>query len=476
MTAVPEVPDTQRVLILQGGGALGAYEVGAFKALAEELPKRDAENGEPNRPLFDIIAGTSIGAINAAILVSSFMANNRNWNRAFENLKEFWNFISVDTDRFIDSKIHWWESYHGNNEKAASSEAARRYYSAKHFLKNGSPGVFSKPIFVNDERYFDYSISLPNNQWYLYSNEELRETINNPRFAKFPIKTSRNEPRLLIVSTDVADGATVTFDSYSQESKYGRIDKKTGTYLEHPISYENGIEASHVMASSSIPLFYEYEEIQRRKFWDGGILSNTPLREVLHMHRHHWFKEVGDEKSDSKVPNLEVYIVGVWPSSGNGDSGDDKDNSGQNKEKIPTDFDGLKSKLYDINLSDKTEFDEKSAIMVSDLIDVIKELQDLAPKYMSVDKQNEFTNKLKLFLDSKAQSKGRSGGDRSYASLLDGRFRLEGEVVRIELRADRDGISNKAFDLSSSTIQNLITQGENDTRDILDRLKKEKDK
>src|SRR5687768_9265505 len=117
MTAVPEVPDTQRVLILQGGGALGAYEVGAFKALAEELPKRDAENGEPNRPLFDIIAGTSIGAINAAILVSSFMANNRNWNRAFENLKEFWNFISVDTDRFIDSKIHWWESYHGNNEK-----------------------------------------------------------------------------------------------------------------------------------------------------------------------------------------------------------------------------------------------------------------------------------------------------------------------------------------------------------------------
>jgi NTE family protein len=476
MAAVTKVPDTQRVLILQGGGALGAYEVGAFKVLAEELPKRDAENGKPNRPLFDIIAGTSIGAINAAILVSSFMANNRNWNRAFENLKEFWNFISVDTDRFIDSNIRFWDLYHGNNKKAASSEAARRYYSAKHFLKNGSPGVFSKPIFVNDERYFDYSISLPNNQWYLYSNEELRETINNPRFAKFPIKTNRNEPRLLIVSTDLADGATVTFDSYSQESKYGRIDKKTGTYLEHTISYEKGIEASHVMASSSIPLFYEYEEIQERKFWDGGILSNTPLREVLHMHRHHWFKEVGDEKSDSKVPDLEVYIVGVWPSSGNGDSGDDKDNSGQNKEKIPTDFDGLKSKLYDINLSDKTEFDEKSAIMVSDLIDIIKELQDLAPKYMSVDKQNEFTNKLKLFLDSKAQSKGRSGGDRSYASLLDGRFRLEGEVVRIELRADRDGISNKAFDLSSSTIENLITQGENDTRDILDRLKKEKDK
>ena len=126
---------------------------------------------------------------------------------------------------------------------------------------------FLKPVFVNDERYFDYSISLPNNQWYLYSNEELRETINNPRFAKFPIKTSRNEPRLLIVSTDVGDGATVTFDSYSPKSEYGRIDKRFGKYISHKISYNEGIETSHVMASSCIPLFYEYEDIQGRKFW-----------------------------------------------------------------------------------------------------------------------------------------------------------------------------------------------------------------
>ncbi|CAN5768288.1 hypothetical protein BH23THE1_BH23THE1_15700 [soil metagenome] len=42
-----EIPDTQRVLILQGGGALGAYEVGAFKALSEELPKLDAKKVNP---------------------------------------------------------------------------------------------------------------------------------------------------------------------------------------------------------------------------------------------------------------------------------------------------------------------------------------------------------------------------------------------------------------------------------------------
>ena len=109
--------------------------------------------------------------------------------------------------------------------------------------------------------------------------------------------------------------------------------------------------------------------------------------------------------------------------------------------------------------------------MVSDLIDVIRELQDLAPKYMNVDKQIEFANKINLFLSSKAQSKGRGGRERSYASLLDGRFKLEGEVVRIELRSDRDEISNKAFDLSRNTVENLITQGEMDARYILNKKK-----
>lgn len=89
---------------------------------------------------------------------------------------------------------------------------------------------------MEDDKFFDYSISLPNNQWYLYSNAKLRETLSKPRFTKFHIATSRNEPRLLIVSTDVADGATVTFDSYSKESEYGRIDKRSDKYLGRTIS------------------------------------------------------------------------------------------------------------------------------------------------------------------------------------------------------------------------------------------------
>src|ERR671914_704769 len=94
------IPGKQRALILQGGGALGAYEAGAFKALSEVIPEIDTKNQEDDRPLFDIVAGTSIGAVNAAILVSHFKENDdRSWNSASENLQDFWNYISSDSPK-----------------------------------------------------------------------------------------------------------------------------------------------------------------------------------------------------------------------------------------------------------------------------------------------------------------------------------------------------------------------------------------
>ena len=78
------VPKKQRALVLGGGGSLGAYEAGVLKVLCKKLAEEDKEvskkNGE-NRLLFDIIAGTSIGAMNGAILVSQFLQTG-NWEKA----------------------------------------------------------------------------------------------------------------------------------------------------------------------------------------------------------------------------------------------------------------------------------------------------------------------------------------------------------------------------------------------------------
>jgi NTE family protein len=80
------VPATQRALVLQGGGALGAYEVGVLKVLFDKLIEGKG-SGKKEGPLFDIVAGTSMGAMNAAVLISNIVNRNKTWEEAAEELK-----------------------------------------------------------------------------------------------------------------------------------------------------------------------------------------------------------------------------------------------------------------------------------------------------------------------------------------------------------------------------------------------------
>ncbi|MBA3751146.1 MAG: patatin-like phospholipase family protein, partial [Nitrosopumilus sp.] len=87
----------QRALIFQGGGALGAYEAGVYKALYDNLIEGAQKE---NRLLFDIVAGTSAGAINATLIVNHVLQNKdkRNpWAGSAEKLFQFWEDISTDT-------------------------------------------------------------------------------------------------------------------------------------------------------------------------------------------------------------------------------------------------------------------------------------------------------------------------------------------------------------------------------------------
>jgi predicted acylesterase/phospholipase RssA len=217
------IPARERALVLQGGGALGAYEAGAYKALYEFVTERDEKAGNRGRPAFDIIAGTSIGAMNSAVL-TSYVVENGTYEGSVERLLDFWNYLSkesnADTNPFFKP---WWDHLHNVDKAVASGEAARRYYSSKEFAMTGVPHVFSPLTPMHDRRFFDFF----GNIWYRFSNEPLRKSLE--RFVKFPIATSYedNQPRLLLVAVDVADGAPVVFDSYAKEdgsrkSEYGR--------------------------------------------------------------------------------------------------------------------------------------------------------------------------------------------------------------------------------------------------------------
>ena len=86
--------NVNRALIFQGGGSLGAYEAGVYKAVKEDLSDYFKSVGRENEPIFHIVSGTSIGAINAALLVS-YVKENKTWEGSGERLVEFWEYLST---------------------------------------------------------------------------------------------------------------------------------------------------------------------------------------------------------------------------------------------------------------------------------------------------------------------------------------------------------------------------------------------
>jgi predicted acylesterase/phospholipase RssA len=493
----------QRALILQGGGALGAYNAGAFKALYEKLTEEDNLNKREGRPLFDIVAGTSSGAMNGSILVSHVIEKGT-WKGSVQKLKAFWDYVSIDPDLrysypYRINKRDWiafWNNQKEIDLTAASGEAARRYYSAKQFLCSGVPRVylpeFSTPCLPfngfpqPDGRFFD-NYGFPNNTWYIYSNQPLKESMG--KFARFPIATTYDkestQPRLLLVGVDVQEGVAVTFDSYAKddqnttwESGYGTMadknnadgngdsvgqDKRGKELRRYKISYPGGIILDFVMASGSVPINYQYAKIDDvdalklidsqgnpvfektvRYFWDGGLLSNTPLRELIQSHKDYWFDVMGKGNDNAPVPDLEVYIINVWPTR---------------EEIIQMDHDGAKDRKEDILLNDKTDSDEKNANIVSDYISLVKKLVDLARANKIKDED------INNILSAPIRSRHRSGGIRTYKNLINGRFEIN--VKRIErTRGIENDISNKMLDYSTDTVHQLIEDGYNDTIDM----------
>jgi NTE family protein len=465
----------QRALVLQGGGALGAYEAGVFKVLCEHLTKQDEEKGEKDRPLFDIIAGTSIGAINAAILVSHVadrrkanpnITSKESWEGSVEKLVSFWNYLSQPTPNISKLSTEWQK--HKNESTAASEEAIRRYYSAKEFLKVGVEKVFSKEDPILDKKFYDNPPNIPNNTWFRYDNQRLRESLeheyeNGKKFIKFPITTDfdKGEPRLLVVSVDVVEGATVTFDSYGKpntirKSQYG-YNEKAKKY-EYTIEYPQGITLKHIMASAAVPGFYDYEEIDGRKFWDGYLLSNTPLRELIEEHKAFWEYKIGpdilrkcvwDIQNGQRVPDLEVYIVNVYP---------------RKEEKIPSDYDGVKERMNDITNSDKTSYEESVVILVTDYLNLIEKLINLGKE------DDKLRQRIKNILQEPARSRLYSyleSKERTeYIDILKRKFKIE-KIIRIEKTDDVNSVNGKFTDFTSETINNLIKEGEKDAINTL---------
>ena len=452
------IPDKQRALVLQGGGALGSYEVGVLKVLCEKLHEKNGHKRQ-DRPLFDIVAGSSMGAMNAAVLVSNVVNRHKTWKQAVQILEDFWmngkNGLASTPDYgkwwMGDSKTHAMFS--------ASPEAARRYYSIKEYQRRGTPNVCSGP-----KPEIDFKFADPENIWPLHDIDPLQHTIEryskNATNKELRIATSWNkrEPRLLVISVDVAEGKTVIFDSYYKKG-----------HSNNSLYDGDGINIDHIMASGTIPAFYKFKKIGRHKFCDGGWLSNTPFKELLQAHRDYWVKVAGGDTD--KIPDLDVYIVNVNPSK---------------VENVPADYNEVYSRQKDILYLDRnSHYDEMVTHLAADyneLVDMSNDFTEFIDKLKNLTK-NHFTHTSEnhrfqrdfehLLKTTEAKRKRWKGESEKYKDLVKGKFKLN-QVTRIERSNDIDpstgreaDYSSKPMDFTHDTIKKLIEQGEEDALKIL---------
>jgi NTE family protein len=213
-----------RVLVLQGGGALGSYQAGAYQALCHF-------DFEP-----DWVAGISIGAINAAII-----AGNPREKRV-GRLKEFWDMVSAP--------VPW--------NPVTKSDRARSLFnetSAALIATFGVPGFF-RPRIPPAPLWPQGS---PQSQSY-YDTAPLRATLE--RLVDFD-RINALETRLSVGAVGVTSGNFKYFDNF----EFKKQGKKIGP--------------EHIMASGALPPGFPAVEIEGEHYWDGGIATNTPLDFVL---------------------------------------------------------------------------------------------------------------------------------------------------------------------------------------------------
>src|SRR5262249_3751007 len=149
-------------------------------------------------------------------------------------------------------------------------------------------------------------------------------------------------------------------------------------------------------------------------------------------HRDYWLKkrtkknkekiQGGEDEHEDIVPDLEVYIADLWPSD-------------LKEEPISFDLDFVDDRKNDLMFGDKTDYDQQVATVVTDYIDLAKQLRNLAMKHIAKEQVNEI-------LDREASSIGTIGDRRRYRDLLKGRFRLT-KVVRIDHKDDGNDVSKK---------------------------------
>jgi NTE family protein len=397
----------ENVLILQGGGSLGAFGCGVYKALAK------------NNINIDILAGTSIGAVNAAIIAGS--SRNDDDNKPEKALEEFWlelgeNFINLES--YFYSPFSWLSSsifMDYNSLLLRNMPLVENYANLKSLLS-----FYSSAFYGNDAMFLprwrsNFSFHHHNNnssnfsnpsKWtYLYDNSPLEKTLE--KYIDYEKLTPTGKPngRLIITAVNVLTAEPLTFDSSKTK-----------------------INSRHILASSGYPFYFlPWTEIEKGIYgWDGGLLSNTPLREVI---------------DASPIDNKQVFLVENYP---------------KNIDKLPENILDVLHRARDIVFSDKTMHNIQMSKVITRYLQFIDELYHIIDK--NIDKEKIDKEKLREINLKYNKFKRKHGAEIK-------------KILYITRSEDQHHHMYENADFSPDIIKESIKQGEIKTNEALAKLK-----
>jgi NTE family protein len=384
----------ENVLVLQGGGSLGAFACGVFKALVKKNIR------------IDIVAGTSIGAVNAAIIVGSKSDHPE------EDLEEFWIELAESTPMIIpDTFMYEYDT------------AARSYVTKKMSSASANAAIFGVPkMFVPRWNWWNWDKNMllkadaeqgkmeqqqqylfdPRSWTYLYDHSPLAKTLDKYiDYKKLNLAATQEDLpsvlRLIITAVDVMTSKPLVFDNSKME-----------------------IKSKHILASSGYPIYgFPWVEVEDSVYgWDGSLLSNTPVREVL---------------SVSPRDDKNIFIVENYP---------------RNIHRLPSNMAEVESRAKDIIFCDKNMDNIKMSRLITRHIQLIERLYEVFEKL--VDQSKLDPEEIKMIKSE-------------YNTLIEN----YGAEIKSVTRIIRSEVESPSIlqnaDFSPKTIKELILQGERKT-------------
>src|ERR671917_524707 len=317
----------ENVLILQGGGSLGAFGCGVFKALANSNVK------------IDIIAGTSIGGLNASII-----AGSKGEDHPEKALEQYWLELGESCSaNFINSPFMEGLARNPTTTPTTDHSVMTHISQVKSIISfytsaiYGDSKVFTprwRPEFAfTDPQYFT-----PNKWTYLYDHSPLVKTAE--KYIDYNKLQPNGKPnsRLIITAVNVMTAEPLIFDSAKQQ-----------------------ITSKHILAATGYPSYYfGWAEVEKGVYaWDGSLLSNTPLREVI---------------DASPVKDKRVFLVENYP---------------KKSDTLPDNLSEVQHRARDIMFSDRTLHSVKMSKAFTYYLRLINDLYKMLEEHFDSNEKEE---------------------------------------------------------------------------------------